>query len=164
MENDETLFYLVLPSDYKKQIADAELLTKQKDPKSGRFYYKSFLRLQTETEDDGSAAERNNLPIIEEGREDGGGPAKLSSGSSKKAQTNDTSEDASTISSTSRLFKSKKGCVVGEEEVVLMFRVLLDGNEKFIWLQAAAEMGRLCTEPHVNLYSATVKNSVNVTK
>ena len=31
----------------------------------------------------------------------------------------------------------------GEQEKVFQFRVLLDGNEKFIWLQAAAELGRL---------------------
>ena len=31
----------------------------------------------------------------------------------------------------------------GEQEKVFQYRVLLDGNEKFIWLQAAAELGRL---------------------
>ena len=30
-------------------------------------------------------------------------------------------------------------------EYVAKFRVLLDGNEKSIWLKAAAEMGRLCS-------------------
>ena len=37
----------------------------------------------------------------------------------------------------------KKKRVPAEQEVVYLFRVLLDGNEKFIWLQAAAELGRL---------------------
>ena len=39
-------------------------------------------------------------------------------------------------------------------EVVYHFRVNLDGNEKFVWLQAASELGRLCSE--------TVKTSVSL--
>ncbi len=31
-------------------------------------------------------------------------------------------------------------------EVTFHFRAILDGNEKFIWLQAASELGRLCIE------------------
>ena len=31
-------------------------------------------------------------------------------------------------------------------EVTFHFRAMLDGNEKFIWLQAASELGRLCSE------------------
>lgn len=40
-----------------------------------------------------------------------------------------------------------------EQEVVYQFQVLLDGNEKFIWLQAAAELGRLSPESALSFHN-----------
>lgn len=39
-------------------------------------------------------------------------------------------------------------------EIIYHFHTILDGNEKFIWLQAASELGRLCSE--------TAKSSVPI--
>ena len=63
----------------------------------------------------------------------------------RNASDDDDNNSVSTTASKKSglsLFRKKKR-VPAEQEVVYLFRVLLDGNEKFIWLQAAAELGRL---------------------
>jgi hypothetical protein len=69
----------------------------------------------------------------------------------KIKRSNASDDDVSTTASTKSglsLFRKKKRVPAGDQEVVYLFRVLLDGNEKFIWLQAAAELGRLA-EPAI---------------
>ncbi len=77
----------------------------------------------------------------------------------RNASDDDDNNSVSTTASTRRGFSSlrkTKRLPVGEQEVVYLFRVLLDGNEKFIWLQAAAELGRLSPASAFSLVPASI--------
>ena len=66
----------------------------------------------------------------------------------------DTDDDASVSSASSvgstSLLSRVKGTLIknpkGKQEIIYQFRTLLDGNEKFIWLQAASELNRLAED------------------
>eukprot|EP00584_Thalassiosira_punctigera_P014228 CAMPEP_0172565712 /NCGR_PEP_ID=MMETSP1067-20121228/109243_1 /TAXON_ID=265564 ORGANISM="Thalassiosira punctigera, Strain Tpunct2005C2" /NCGR_SAMPLE_ID=MMETSP1067 /ASSEMBLY_ACC=CAM_ASM_000444 /LENGTH=291 /DNA_ID=CAMNT_0013356657 /DNA_START=21 /DNA_END=892 /DNA_ORIENTATION=- len=73
----------------------------------------------------------------------------------KKSNESDDASVSSTRSGSGLFSKKIKRGHSFEQEVVYMFRVLLDGNEKFIWLQAAAELGRLSNEGSISLVSTT---------
>lgn len=154
VENDETMFYLVLPADFlpknfKKKDADGEVFTISE------------------------AGPGASSDVMVDGEENEGvyrrGSSLGSRGSGRITSSSFDDSDASSTSSRSALSsfpfissmlnkKSKHG--PDKHEVVHMFRVLLDGNEKFIWLQAAAELGRLSDETEKRLVSTDVTKKV----
>jgi len=153
VENDETLFYLVLPADFKKKDADAEVFSMQRVGKQISYH---------PSRGGGSGWKMDS---IKEGAAiSGDASVEVSSRVSRNNKSNDSTDDNSVASSPG----SKKGSFISkfkrgsqfEQEVVYMFRVLLDGNEKFIWLQAAAELGRLSDESSVKLVSTTGAENV----
>ena len=154
VENDETMFYLILPPDYKTKDSEAEVFALSRVGR--RVSYRSLRDLGA-----------NQMEAIDADEEVSNGAGGLGGSSSsgnggivKRSSTTD--DDDSSVTSTgskkSGLFKRKSHAA--EHEVVYQYRVLLDGNEKFIWLQAAAELGRLCSESAISLASL----SVDVTK
>jgi hypothetical protein len=133
IENDETGFYLVLPPEFKKVDSKAQVLT---CVRQGRRV--SYTQL--------------SVPDSFNNGEETVGSSGLESwgNSTRNASDDDDNNSVSTtasIKSKMSLFRKTKRAPAGEQEVVYLFRVLLDGNEKFIWLQAAAELGRLSPEP-----------------
>ena len=145
------MFYLVLPANFKEKDSDAEVYTMTRE--GSRVSYRSLSDL-------GASAPLNkegNLDSIREGEEDMGDAGADSIGVGK-IYANDADENATVSSTGSKRFfgKTFKRAPTGDQEVVYMFRVLLDGNEKFIWLQAAAELGRLSNESAARLVSTTV--------
>jgi len=151
VENDETLFYLVLPADFKKKDADAEVFSMERVGKQISYHPSRGGDWKMGIIKEGAAAS---------GRDSGGGFSLVNSNKSSNDSTDDNSVSSS-LGSKKRRFngKFKRGSHV-EQEVVYMFRVLLDGNEKFIWLQAAAELGRLSDECSVKLVSTTGAENV----
>ena len=145
VENDETMFYLILPADYKSKDSEAEVFALTRVGR--RVSYRSLRDVTG-----------GRMDSIDENDEVDAGTMGLGSPSKDGGiKRSDTDEDSSITSSGSKktgLFKRNKSTT--EHEVVYMYRVLLDGNEKFIWLQAAAEMGRLCSESSTNLASCAV--------
>jgi len=91
-----------------------------------------------------------------------GADANLRGSATRMKSTESDDNSVSSISSSSSRFrrpafgKNAKRSHAGEQEKVFQFRVLLDGNEKFIWLQAAAELGRLNNVSAVKPVSSTV--------
>lgn len=72
-----------------------------------------------------------------------------------RSGTEDEIDGSNSITSASppkKYFSSPPRNKSKRTEIIYHFRAMLDGNEKFIWLQAASELGRLCSE--------TVKTSV----
>lgn len=144
VENDETMFYLILPPDFKKQDADAEVFAMTRVG-SHQVSYRSL---------------RTGLGSIKEDEESTGGTGVRSPGGISKSPSD--VEDNTSISSTCskkkpRLSPFRKRGQDEEHEIIYQFRVLLDGNEKFIWLQAAAELGRLCNLTAINMVSTDIK-------
>lgn len=160
VENDETMFYLILPADFKKQDADAEVFEKVSVGSSV-----SYRRLSGA----GVSPSRKSLDSVPEHEETSNGNARVNStGSTSVYGGDDDTGSVSSASSTGSkkskkmslsLTKFKRAPSEGQE-IVYQYRVLLDGNEKFIWLQAAAELGRLCPTPAVSM----ILNTVDVTK
>lgn len=147
VQNDENLFYLVLPADYDVKDSDAEVV--------------SMMRLK-----DGSISYRHlnsaMLGAIDESESaSAGADANFFRGDATKMKSMESDVSVSSTSSSSSRFqrpsfgKSKRSRT-GEQEKVFQFRVLLDGNEKFIWLQAAAELGRLNNVSAVKAVSSTM--------
>ena len=132
IENDETAFYLVFPPEFKKIDSKAEVLTCVKEGRRMSYTHPSIL----------SAVKEGEVIMGDSGLDTSGR-------NTRNASNDDDNNSVSTTASTRRgfsLLRKKKCLPVGEQEVVYLFRVLLDGNEKFIWLQAAAELGRLTPE------------------
>jgi len=149
VENDETLFYLILPADWKKQDSEAEVFSSRSLGK----------RVSSQSMRD---LKQNSLESVKEGEEAFGGASFNSNGGRGNRYSNGSDDNISISSSSTKgkritFGKSpfKKGSSENNE-CIYQFRVLLDGNEKFIWLQAAAELGRLCSNTAVSLTSATV--------
>jgi len=133
VENDDTMFYLILPANFKKQVADAQVFSMERDGR--RVSYRSL--------DDAMGGDTNR------------GGMNSPSRNSVDGQSQSTASSSNTRASVFKRHPFKRTMTNGQE-VVYMFRVLLDGNEKFIWLQAAAELGRLSDESALNLLSTTV--------
>ena len=141
VENDETTFHLILPPDFKSKDSEVEVFA---TAHMGRGV--SYRALGP------------SLVSIKEGEEASVVASKKDPfGSGRKyAKDNDDSSVSSTASTKSSIFKKTfKRAPAEEQEIVYQFRVLLDGNEKFIWLQAAAELGRLCDKSAVNFVSSS---------
>ncbi|KAL7551869.1 hypothetical protein ACHAWF_015087 [Thalassiosira exigua] len=149
VENDETMFYLVLPPDFKAKDSGAEVVSVKKV--GNHISYRHLNQPQS-----------SDLGSINEGEEAGEDYTPSPSGRSRASNASDYSDDNSSVSSVgskkarSSLLSRTFNQIGAEHEIIYQFRVLLDGNEKFIWLQAAAELGRLCNTSAVNLTSATV--------
>ena len=156
IENDKTGFYLVLPPEFKEIDSEAEVVTcfregrrvsykhtsipgsiKEGEETVGGSGLDSWVRTRNSSDDDNNsvsttASKRSGLSLLRK---------------TKRRNANDDDDNNSVSTTASKksglsLFRKKKR-VPAEQEVVYLFRVLLDGNEKFIWLQAAAELGRL---------------------
>ena len=153
------MFYLILPADFKKQDADAEVFEKVSLGSSV-----SYRRLS------GAGVSRKALDSVPEHEETSNGNARVNSTGSTSTYGGDDDTDSVSSASSMGSKKSKKMSLslgskfkrapVEGQEIVYQYRVLLDGNEKFIWLQAAAELGRLCPTPAVSM----ILNTVDVTK
>jgi hypothetical protein len=133
IENDETAFYLVFPPEFKRIDSKAEVLTCVREGRRMSYAHSSIL--SSVNEDDAIMG--------------GSGLDTLSGRNTRVASDDNDSNSVSTTVSERRglsLLRKTKRFPTGEQEVVYMFRVLLDGNEKYIWLQAAAELGRLSPE------------------
>jgi hypothetical protein len=133
IENDETGFYLVLPPEFKKIDPKAEVLTCVREGR--RMSY----------------AQPSILTSVKEGKGIVGSSDLGTLGPNTTNASDDDDNNCVSLTASSRkpgfsLLRKAKHFPVGEQEVVYLFRVLLDGNEKFIWLQAAAELGRLSSE------------------
>mmetsp|Transcript_26725 Transcript_26725/g.57465 ORF Transcript_26725/g.57465 Transcript_26725/m.57465 type:complete len:1125 (-) Transcript_26725:1193-4567(-) len=151
VENDETMFYLILPANFKKQDSEAEVFVKSRVGRQVSYRSLSNAKISLSSK---------AMESIDEGEEAVGGTGLDSMRSSKK-DGNDDDGDFSVASASSKNYSLSlrnkfKRAPAEEQEVIYQFRVLLDGNEKFIWLQAAAELGRLCNETAVSLVSTTV--------
>ena len=152
VENDETLFYLVLPADYSTHDSDAEVVSLYKVGKSVSYRSLNDLDKDKRTNSKmgslGSVTEEKmsvfDFGVDDEDDEDGSDVT----GSKSGMKSRFLSKAFKSVSSD----KSKK-------EIIYQFRVLLDGNEKFIWLQAASEMNRLASEN-----ATSIVNTVNVTR
>jgi hypothetical protein len=137
--NDETAFYLVLPADFESNDSSAQIYTTSL--KRG----KSVSHLSV----------RRMKSLNEEEETIGSGMVE----SFTKRNGSGTDDDAS-VSSTgsksifSKVTRSIKRNPKEKQEIIYQFRVLLDGNEKFIWLQAAAELNRLAVESSVSILGA----------
>lgn len=91
---------------------------------------------------------------------------KMISTTNEHSKDNDDSSVTS-ASTTTSMYKRKGGIfkkalkndTPTKQEIIYQFRVLLDGNEKFIWLQAAAELNRLADTSAVCILCNTVKNT-----
>lgn len=144
------MFYLVLPADWKKKDAEAEVFSLSRD-RSGSIRYQSASDLKG-----------SGLGSIQEDEEaDEGEYAGLGSAGSGWVNGDDNSSTSSPGSKSkssrkSPLRKTFQKIPIEEQEVIYQYRVLLDGNEKFIWLQAAAELNRLSSDGAVSLVSTTV--------
>ena len=130
----------MLPADFKTDDAGAELFTMSLE-KGNSVSYRSAGRMQSLNENEQTM---------------GSGEIDSPSRSSKlKSSLND--DDSSSVSSTgsksllSKVSRSLKKKPKEKQEIIYQFRVLLDGNEKFIWLQAAAELNRLAEESAVSI-------------
>ncbi len=146
VENDETMFYLVLPADFKKQDAEAEVFALSRVGKSVRYLSPSDKKSALDSIDEGGPGSSGNSLVNSSGN-----------GTRRSSDGDDSSVTSTGSKSSSRFspFRSKR-VPAEHQEVIYQFRVLLDGNEKFIWLSAAAELGRLCPETAVSLVSQTV--------
>mmetsp|Transcript_19924 Transcript_19924/g.41899 ORF Transcript_19924/g.41899 Transcript_19924/m.41899 type:complete len:1150 (+) Transcript_19924:42-3491(+) len=172
VENDETMFYLVLPADYRTKDKQAEMMSMRRVGKTVSYYGSA----------NGNDRLSNSLPSLgrkissKKGSTTSLNEAKGISGNDFNATTDwdgnfvdadDYNTEATSNSSNlplrlrllSRAFKT---VAPERNEIIYQFRVLLDGNEKFLWLQAAAEIGRLATESAINI--CAIGNTVNVTK
>jgi hypothetical protein len=153
---------LVLPPEFKKIDSKAEVLTCLREGR--RVSYKqtsipgsikegeeavegsgldSWVRTRNASDDD----DNNSVSTRASKR----GLSLLRITKRRNASDDDDNNSVSTTASKKSglsLFRKIKRVPAGEQEVVYLFRVLLDGNEKFIWLQAAAELGRLA-EPAI---------------
>ena len=130
----------MLPADFETDDAGAELFTMSLE-KGNSVSYRSAGRMQSLNENEQTM---------------GSGELDSPSRSSKlKSSLND--DDSSSVSSTgsksllSKVSRSLKKKPKEKQEIIYQFRVLLDGNEKFIWLQAAAELNRLAEESAVSI-------------
>jgi hypothetical protein len=162
IENDKTGFYLVLPPEFRNIDSEAEVLTcfregrrvsynkrsvpgsiKEGEETVGGSGLDSWVRTRNASDDDDNnsvsttASKRSPLSLLRK---------------TKRRNAIDDDDNNSVSTSASKksglsLFRKTKRIPAGEQEVVYLFRVLLDGNEKFIWLQAAAELGRLSPKP-----------------
>ena len=90
------------------------------------------------------------------------GNSTLDSTSQQRDSSYNDGDDASasSISSTgsksilSKVKETFKKKPKEKQEIIYQFRCLLDGNEKFIWLQAAAELNRLAEESAASIIGA----------
>jgi hypothetical protein len=87
-------------------------------------------------------------------------------GSGRKTIDDDDSSVSSTGSKSilSKVSRSLKKKPKEKQEIIYQFRVLLDGNEKFIWLQAAAELNRLAEESAVSIMGNAGSAAADATK
>lgn len=132
--NDETTFYLVLPADFESNDSGAEVFDVSLGKGKSVTYRSSTRRMQT----------------LDETQETLGNST-LDSPSQQHYNSNNDGDDASVYSTGSKSMLSKvketlKKKPKEKQEIIYQFRCLLDGNEKFIWLQAAAELNRLAEE------------------
>ena len=158
IENNKTGFYLVLPPEFKKIDSKAEVLTCYREGRRVSYTHMSipgsikegvetvgasgldsWVHTRNASDDDDNnsvsttASKRSGLSLLRKIKR-------------RNASDDDDNNSVSTTASKKSglsLFRKKKRVPAGDQEVVYLFRVLLDGNEKFIWLQAAAELGRL---------------------
>ncbi len=132
--NDETTFYLVLPADFVSNDSGAELFDVSLEKGNSVTYRSSTRGMQTLDE---------NQETL--------GSSTLDSRNQQHYNSNSDGDDASVSSTGSKSIFSKvkeslKKKPKEKQEIIYQFRCLLDGNEKFIWLQAAAELNRLAEE------------------
>ncbi len=172
MENDETMFYLVLPADYRTKDKQAEVMSMKRIGKTVSYYgnangddrlSKSLPSLGKKMY---SKKESTTSPYVVKDTSESGLNAKTDG----KRNLVDDDDDITEATSNSTnlplrlrlLSRAFKTVAPERNEIIYQFRVLLDGNEKFLWLQAAAEIGRLATESAIHI--CAIGNSVNVTK
>jgi len=120
----------VLPADFESNDSGAEVFTTTLEKGNSVSYLNSG----------------EKMPALHENEETLGN-ATLDSTSQRKSDGDDAS--VSSTGSKSLLTKIKgslKKKPKQKQEIIYQFRCLLDGNEKFIWLQAAAELNRLAEE------------------
>jgi hypothetical protein len=128
VENDEFMFYLVLPSDYKAKDTNAEVVSISKIGKNV-----SYRNLDVKNIDTDSGNE-------DDARAKGGESA-------THAKSNNFKQ--------SLFMKSFAKDKPLKQEKILTFRVLLDGNEKFLWLAGAKEMKRLADASAIFVLGST---------
>lgn len=172
MENDETMFYLVLPADYRTKDKQAEVVSMRRIGKTVSYYGSAngIDRLSNSLPSLGSKiyTKKGSTTSVNEakGKSENDFNA-TTDGNGNLVDDEDDNTEATSNSSNlplrlrllSRAFKT---VAPERNEIIYQFRVLLDGNEKFLWLQAAADIGRLTTESAINI--CAIGNTVNVTK
>ena len=143
------MFHLILPANFKKKDASAELFAVESEHGGHRVSYRhlnvsgdgnsisSEPPRRLNSADSGGTWTAASAQDADEADEDGDGGA----GGGRGARGG---------SLASRLFR-RGAAPAAVREVVYMFHVMLDGNEKALWLTAAAEMGRLCEQSAVTM-------------
>lgn len=136
--NDETTFYLVLPAEFESNDSGAEVFTTTLEKGNSVSYLNSDTK----------------MPSLYENKETFGN-ATLDSTSQRKSDGDDASVSSASSTGSKSLLTKVKGSLKKKpkqkQEIIYQFRCLLDGNEKFIWLQAAAELNRLAEESAVSI-------------
>lgn len=127
VENDETMFYLVLPPDLNLTDSDAEMVSMSK---VGNCVSYRNLKIPTDKESDVASKD-----VGSEGKK----PSKFN-----------------LKSSYTRSILQKSFDKPLKQEKVYTFRVMLDGNEKFIWIAAAKQMNRLAGASAVFIIGTTL--------
>jgi hypothetical protein len=127
------MFYLVLPSDYKTKDSDAEMVAMSQIGKNCVSY--------------------RNLNCNKEHVEKG--PDSLTPGDDTEDEKESSTYSKSRYKRSlfQKSFASDKPL---KQEIIYSLRVLLDGNEKFIWLQAASEMNRLAEASAIFIVGSTL--------
>eukprot|EP00804_Cyclotella_cryptica_P011642 CCRYP_017541-RA/>CCRYP_017541-RA protein AED:0.05 eAED:0.05 QI:693/1/1/1/1/0.87/8/165/965 len=127
------MFYLVLPSDYKTKDSDAEVVSMSQVGKNCVSYRN--LNCNQENSKEGS----DYLTTVEDTEDEKEASTYLRSGYKRSVFQ--------------KSFASDKPL---KQEIIYSLRVLLDGNEKFIWLQAASEMNRLADASAIFIVGSTL--------
>ena len=140
----------MLPADFESNDSSAELFTMSLE-RGNSVSYRSARRMQSLKENEQTM-----------------GSSQLDSptGSGRKTIDDDDSSVSSTGSKSilSKVSRSLKKKPKQKQEIIYQFRVLLDGNEKFIWLQAAAELNRLAEESAVSIMGNAGNVAADATK
>ena len=140
--NDETTFYLVLPADFESNDSGAELFDMTIGKGKSVTYRSSTRRMQSLDENQETLG-NSTLDSTSQQRD-----SSYNDGDDASASSISSTGSKSILSKVKETFKKKPK---EKQEIIYQFRCLLDGNEKFIWLQAAAELNRLAEESSASI-------------
>ena len=143
VENSSTMFQLILPDSEEANLSSSNLteqltLCDSMDNANGNASMEDLMGSGSSL----FAQRKSSLESIGEDNSARGlssSAPEMSTRGSMSGSAPRLKRRSSNASDVSQGTKSKEK----SKDVIVHFRVLLDGNEKYIWLQAAAELGRL---------------------